>query len=45
MMSRWEIEELLGTKLTDEQWEANKKAFDEYNKKYHFDGEDSDLEE
>ena len=45
MMSRWEIEELLGTKLTDEQWEENKKAFNEYNKEYHFDSEDSDLEE
>ena len=44
-MSRREIENLLGTKLTDEQWEENKKAFNKYNKEYHFDGEDSDLEE
>lgn len=44
-MNRRDIENLLGTKLTDEQWEANKKAFNEYNKEYHFNGEDNDLDE
>lgn len=45
MMNRWEIEELLGTKLTDEQWRQNQKIFAEYNEEYHFYGEDSDLDE
>ena len=44
-MSRREIENLLRKKLTDEQWEENKKVFNNYNREYHFDGEDSDLEE
>lgn len=30
MMSRRELESILGTKLTDEQWEENKRIFAEY---------------
>lgn len=30
MLSRWEIEELLGTKITDEQWKENQRIFLEY---------------
>lgn len=33
MMSRKELENLLGTKLTDEQWEENKRIFAEVQEK------------
>jgi hypothetical protein len=36
-MSRREIESLLGRKLTDEEWEENKKVFKEYEKKHAYD--------
>ena len=29
MLSRWELETLLGTKLTDEQWKENQRIFAE----------------
>ena len=41
MMSRWEIEELLGNKITDEQWEENKRIF----LQYELDHMDDDLDE
>lgn len=33
MMSRRELENLLGTKLTDEQWKENQKIFSEIEEK------------